>query len=76
MIQLYIQDQPAGEISEAQLEFLIRTLEEESLSDQDYAVTSLTLGLFESEGMDQSLLSLLRNALSGKDEIIIRWERG
>jgi hypothetical protein len=76
MIQLYIQDQPAGEISEAQLEFLIKTLEEESLSDQDYAVTSLTLGLFESEGMDQSLLSLLRNALSGKDEIIIRWERG
>jgi len=66
---------PLGDISEAQLQFLIDHLEEEWLEDHDYAITSLVVDSFESEGADAALVSLLRNALAGRDEIEIIWSR-
>ena len=64
-----------GQISEAQLQYLIDNLEEEWLEDQDYAITPLLLQNFEEKGADAELVSVLRNALAGRDEIEIIWSK-
>lgn len=64
-----------GQISEAQLQYLIDNLEEEWLEDQDYAITPLLLQNFEEKGADAELVSLLRNALGGREEIEIIWSK-
>jgi processive 1,2-diacylglycerol beta-glucosyltransferase len=67
---------PLGSISEDQLQFLMDQLEEESLEDQDYAITSMLVDAFESEGgADPELVSILRTALGGRDEIDIVWSK-
>jgi hypothetical protein len=63
-----------GEITQAQLDFLVNNMEEESLEDQDYAITEMTLAYFEELGADPALLSMLRQALGGQDELVIRWK--
>lgn len=68
-------DKSLGQISEEQLQFLIDNLEEEWLEDQDYAITPLLLEYFEGLGADVELVSLLRNALGGRDEMEIVWSR-
>jgi hypothetical protein len=68
-------NKPLGDISEAQLQFLTDRLEEEWLEDHDYAITSLVVDSFEAEGADPALVTLLRNALAGRDEIEIIWSR-
>jgi len=75
MINLYEKDtnNPLGQISEAQLQYLIDHLEEEGTEDQDYAVTPLLLEYFEGLGADPTLISLLRDALGGREEIEIVW---
>ena len=75
MINLYEKDtnKALGQISEEQLQYLIDNLEEEWSDDQDYAVTPLLLEYFEGLGADASLVSLLRNALAGREEIEIVW---
>ncbi len=64
-----------GEISEDELQFLIDELEEEDMEDQDYAITPLELSYFEERNIKPHLLGLLRQALGGQDEVLIRWER-
>ena len=64
-----------GQISEEQLQYLIDHLEEEWLEDQDYAITPLLLQVFEEQGADPALVSLLREALGGRDEIEIVWSK-
>jgi len=51
------------------------TMEEESLEDQDYAITAMTLAYFEELGADPALLDMLRQALGNQEELVIRWER-
>jgi hypothetical protein len=68
-------NKPLGTISEDQLQFLIDQLEEEWDEDNDYAISSMLLDLFEAEGADAELVSLLRNALAGRDEVNIVWKR-
>ena len=68
-------DKPLGQISEEQLHYLIEHLEEEWLEDQDYAITPLLLQVFEEQGADPALVSLLRDALGGRDEMEIVWSR-
>ena len=68
-------DKPLGQISEEQLQYLIDHLEEEWLEDQDYAITPLLLQVFEEQGADLALISLLRDALGGRDEMEIIWSR-
>ena len=68
-------NKPLGQITEAQLQYLIDNLEEEWSDDQDYAVTPLLLEYFEGLGADPELTSLLRNALAGRDEIEIVWSK-
>lgn len=77
MIQLYNEGtgQLIGTISEAQLQFLEDELVEESETDQDYAITPLTLGLFVEDNGDPQLIEMLRQELGDQDEIQIRWRR-
>jgi processive 1,2-diacylglycerol beta-glucosyltransferase len=77
MINLYEKDtnKSLGQISEAQLQYLIDHLEEEGSEDQDYAVTPLLLEYFEGLGADPSLISLLKDALGGREEIEIVWDK-
>jgi processive 1,2-diacylglycerol beta-glucosyltransferase len=77
MIQLHDKDTraPIGTITEAQLQFLIDQLEEESSEDQDYYINEATIDLFEQRGADTALVALLRSALKGRTEMEIRWSR-
>ena len=77
MINLTEKDtnKPLGQISEEQLQYLIDNLEEEWVEDQDYAITPLLLEYFEGKGADAGLVSILRDALAGRDEIEIVWSR-
>lgn len=77
MIKLYDADSKAliGTITEAQLQFLQRDLEEESTQDQDYYINQATVDWFETQGADPALIALLRQALAGREDMDIRWER-
>jgi hypothetical protein len=75
MIQLFNKrsGEPIGPINQAQLQFLVDQLEEESMEDQDYAITSMTLDYFEEIGGDAALIKMLRAALGANDELTIIW---
>lgn len=77
MVYLYDKASGAllGELSEAQLQFMIDQLEEESLEDRDYSITRMTIDYFEAQGGDPRLISLLRKALGNREEVIVRWSR-
>ena len=77
MIQIHDNDTGAeiGTLTEAQLQFLIDELEEESGEDQDYYINETTVDLFEEKGAEKDLVSLLRSALNGRTEMEIRWSR-
>jgi hypothetical protein len=68
-------NKPLGQISEEQLQYLIDNLEEEWVEDQDYEITPLLLEYFEGKGADAGLVSILRDALAGRDEIEIVWSK-
>ena len=77
MIQLYDAERGTrlGEISDAQLQSLMDSLEEESLTDQDYYLTAETIDMLESDGADAGLVGLLREALAGREGMDVRWAR-
>jgi processive 1,2-diacylglycerol beta-glucosyltransferase len=64
-----------GTITDAQLQFLIDQLEEESADDTDYYIDHATLDLFEELGADADLLALLRQAVGTRDGLEIVWSR-
>jgi hypothetical protein len=77
MIQLYDAERNdrIGVITDAQLQRLADSLEEESSSDQDYYITSDTIDLLEEDGADAELVGILRAALEGREGMDIRWAR-
>lgn len=62
-----------GTITDEQLRALTDEMEEESATDRDYYVSRETLEMFEEDGVDPSLVSMLRRAMGGRDEIEIEW---
>ncbi|MBN2102606.1 galactosyldiacylglycerol synthase [bacterium] len=68
-------DRTIGTINEAQLQFLIDELEEESSSDQDYYINLTTLDMFEEKGIDRELLQILKNAMGSREDMEIVWSR-
>lgn len=68
-------NRPLGDISEDQLQFLIDQLEEEWQEDQDYSISTLLLDVFDAEGADPELVTLLRSALGDKEELEVIWSR-
>jgi hypothetical protein len=65
---------PLGEISDADLQFLQDNLEEESLTDDDYTLTRLTLEYLRENGMGPALASVLEQALGEQDEVEIVYQ--
>lgn len=77
MIQLYDAERGTrlGEITDAQLQSLMDSLEEESATDQDYYLTADTIEMLEGDGADAGLVGLLREALAGREGMDVRWTR-
>lgn len=77
MIKLYVKETGKflGTITDQQLQFLIDQLEEESLDDTDYYITTATVELLEQAGADPALVNLLRQGLGDSEEMEVRWER-
>lgn len=76
MIRLYDaeSDAPLGTISEAQLQFLMDELEEESSSDRDYYISAETVQMLDDNGGDAELIDVLRRAIAERDGVDVRWE--
>jgi hypothetical protein len=68
-------DRRIGTITEEQLQFLIDKLEEESLEDTDYYLSTDTIDMLEEDGGDVELVALLRSAMAGRDGMDVRWSR-
>ena len=68
-------NRPLGEITEAELEFLIDRLEETSGDDQDYFIDEATVDYLADGEATDHLIELLRKALGSNAGIEIRWQR-
>ena len=66
--------QVVGEISAEEMQFLRDNLEEESLTDDDYTFTRLTLEFLRGSGMDAHLAQVLEAALGERDEVEVRYQ--
>lgn len=75
MISLYDKDskKEIGTITKPDLKFLRDQLEEEGVDDQDYAITTMLLDLWEAEGKKPSLVKMLRKAIGKRKEMNIEW---
>jgi hypothetical protein len=62
-----------GEITEAQLAFLEGQMEEESSEDRDYYISADTMDMLADDGADAALLTLLKQAMAGREDITIKW---
>jgi hypothetical protein len=62
-----------GTITDRDLDFLMRQLEEEGLEDRDYYIEPATLDWFEDHGADLALVEMLRNALGDREGMEIAW---
>jgi len=67
-------DQEIGTITENQVQFLIDSLEEEGIEDQDYYIDEELLAMLAENGCDEELLAMLTEALEGRGDIDIRYE--
>jgi hypothetical protein len=78
MVNIYDADTNAslGAITDAQLQFLIDQLEEESSTDQDYWINAEEVDVLETDGADPDLVAFLRKALGDRREMTIRWRQG
>lgn len=63
-----------GEISEQDFAFLQGDLEEESSTDNNYYINQATVDMFEEQKANPALVSLLRKALGGNEDMDIRWD--
>ena len=75
MVKLYnaATNQPLGDITDDQRQFLIDQFEEEWEGDQDYYINIATIDMLKDAGADPSLLALLQRALGAAGEADIRW---
>jgi len=64
-----------GTITDAQLQYLMDQLEEESANDTDDYMDHATLDLFEEVGAEADVLALLRQALGTREGMDIVWSR-
>ena len=76
MIKLYDgeKDQEVGEITEAQLEFLIEELADESLDDYTYNVSPSVISYLEGTGAEAGVVALLRRILGSRSSMELRYE--
>ncbi len=63
-----------GDITEDQLAFLVKELEEEHDEDKDYYIDRPTLELLSDNNIDPELLAMLEKAIGQDDSMDIAWE--
>ena len=63
-----------GRVTESQLQALIDWMEEESIEDRDYYLTAEDCELMEEQGIDPTLITVLREALKGREDMDIRYQ--
>jgi hypothetical protein len=63
-----------GRITESQLQALIDWMEEESIEDRDYYLTAEDCELMEEQGIDPTLITVLREALKGREDMDLRYQ--
>lgn len=75
MVKIYDKatGQEIGTITEVQLQFMRDHLEEESPEDTDYYINRATVDMFEVQGADPALVTLLRNALGNRQDMDIQY---
>lgn len=67
-------DNEIGVVTEDQVQFLIDNLEEEGFEDQDYYIDPESLIFLAENGCDEDLLTMLTDALEGRENIDVRYE--
>ena len=77
MYRLYdsAENKLVGRLSEEQLSTLANYMEEEFSDDTEYYLTSDDCEAMEEQGFDTELVKTLRDALAGRDDMDIRYER-
>jgi processive 1,2-diacylglycerol beta-glucosyltransferase len=69
-------DAAVGDITEAELQYLMDNLEEESLEDRDYYISQETIDLLADDGgATDHLLAVLRAALGDTEGVELRWKK-
>ena len=76
MIKIYDNesDNEVGSITDAQLEFLVENLVEESMDEFTYNVDPGVIKYLEGNGADPELITLLRGALGTRSSMELRYE--
>lgn len=64
-----------GSIDEAEFQFLVDQLEEESEEDTDYYITAATIDMLAQQGGSTHLLEVLRQAVGGSEGVELVWRR-
>lgn len=63
-----------GTVSEADIQKLVSTLEEEHSADNDYFIDSATVDILEEAGASSALIAMLRQAVGTSEGIEVRYE--
>jgi processive 1,2-diacylglycerol beta-glucosyltransferase len=63
-----------GAITDEQLAFLVKQLEDEHAQDDEYFIDRHTLELLSDNNIDPELLAVLEKAMGDDDEMDIAWE--
>ena len=63
-----------GNISDAQLKFLIEQLDEEHEEDEEYYIDREAIEVMSDNGGDPDLLAMLEKAIGDDDQLTIAWE--
>ena len=77
MIDLFLKDsgRHLGTITEAELQYLVDSLEETSPDDQDYFVDQATVDYLADGRATDHLVDLLRTAVASSEGVEIRWQK-
>jgi hypothetical protein len=63
-----------GQVTDDQLKFLVKQLEDEHAQDDEYFIDRNTLELLSDNNVDPEFLALLEKAIGDDDEMDIAWE--
>jgi hypothetical protein len=63
-----------GQVTDDQLKFLVKQLEDEHAQDDEYFIDRNTLELLSDNNVDPEFLALLEKAMGDDDEMDIAWE--
>lgn len=77
MPELYVKstNKHLGHMTEDELKFLAKHLEEESLEDEDYTISRMTLEYMKEQKISPNLLKLLGEALGDADEVEVKFTK-